>query len=152
VIAFRGKLDTLQARIVALQARAAEVGREDLAEELEDFLGLVRGLVSAEVMGSPVEEIPLMGMEWDQIRRMSHNPRKHFGIGHIRAHYSMGSICAELNLLRALAREAELAAFKAFNREEGPSRPDVIRALNRLSSAFYVMMYRNLPKGYDKEY
>lgn len=153
VIAFRGKLDSLQAEVIALQALAFELGNLELAERLEDFLTVIRSLVRAEVMGSLVEEIPLLGYDWDTLRGMSHNPRKAFGRGHIRPHYSMGRICAGLNLLRARAREAELAAFRAFYREDqGLVRQDIVRALNRLSSAFYVAMYMNLPAGYDKEY
>ncbi|EHM10715.1 ethanolamine utilization cobalamin adenosyltransferase [Thermanaerovibrio velox DSM 12556] len=153
VIAFRGKLDSLQAEVIALQALAFEEGNQELAESLEDFLGVIRSILRAEVTGSPVEELPLLGFDWDTLRGMSHDPRKAFGRGHIRPHYSMGRICAGLNLLRVRAREAELAAFRAFYREDqGLLRQDIVRALNRLSSAFYVAMYINLPAGYDKEY
>ncbi|MCX7828389.1 MAG: hypothetical protein N2315_04170 [Thermanaerothrix sp.] len=153
VIAFRGKLDLLQAEVIALQALAFEEGNQGLAEGLEDFLTVIRSILRAEVTGSPVEETPLLGHDWDALRSMSHNPRKAFGRGHIRPHYSMGRICCGLNQLRARTREAELAAFAAFYREDqGLLRQDIVRALNRLSSAFYVAMYMNLPAGYDKEY
>ena len=39
------------------------------------------------------------------------------------------------------AREAELLAVKAFENKEGlPERPDLLQALNRLSSFLYLIM------------
>ena len=46
-----------------------------------------------------------------------------------------------VTLARCRAREAELLAAKAFRDGEGlPTRPDLIRALNRLSSFLYLIM------------
>ena len=47
----------------------------------------------------------------------------------------MGESVLTLNLLRAQVREAEISAAKAFNEE----RTDIIEALNRLSSAVYIL-------------
>ena len=48
-----------------------------------------------------------------------------------------------LNRLRCLARQAELAAVKAFTDENGKTdRADLLQALNRLSSAVYILMIR----------
>jgi ethanolamine utilization cobalamin adenosyltransferase len=44
----------------------------------------------------------------------------------------------------------ELIAYDAFKGQDGvPNRGDIILALNRLSSLFYVMMFRALTKEYD---
>ncbi len=151
-IAFRGKMDSLQAKILEVQVLAVEHGNRILAGELEELLGFVRLLLAAEVTERPVEERTLFGLELDEIRAMSHNPKKTFSLGHIRPHYSMGGLCAALNSLRTEAREVELAAFRAFSGDDGVfERSDILRALNRLSSALYILMYRHLPEGYDKE-
>lgn len=152
-IAFRGRMDSLQSKIIELQVRAVELGNVVLAEELDELLDFARSLLAAEVTGRPVDDVPLLGLELDEIRAMSHNPKKTFGLGHIRPHYSMGALCVGLNALRSEVREVELAAFRAFSGNDGAlDRLDVLRALNRLSSAFYILMYRHLPAEYNKEF
>jgi len=152
-IAFRGRMDSLQSKIMELQVRAVELGNGVLAEELDELLDFARSLLAAEVTGRPVDDVPLLGLELDEIRAMSHNPKKTFGLGHIRPHYSMGALCVGLNALRSEVREVELAAFRAFSGNDGAlDRLDVLRALNRLSSAFYILMYRHLPSEYNKEF
>lgn len=152
-IAFRGRMDSLQSKIMELQVRAVELGNGVLAEELDELLDFARSLLAAEVTGRPVDDVPLLGLELDEIRAMSHNPKKTFGLGHIRPHYSMGALCVGLNALRSEVREVELAAFRAFSGNDGAlDRLDVLRALNRLSSAFYILMYRHLPSGYNREF
>jgi len=152
-IAFRGRMDSLQSKIMELQVRAVELGNGVLAEELDELLDFARSLLAAEVTGRPVDDVPLLGLELDEIRAMSHNPKKTFGLGHIRPHYSMGALCVGLNALRSEVREVELAAFRAFSGNDGAlDRLDILRALNRLSSAFYILMYRHLPAGFDKEF
>ena len=152
-IALRGKMDSMQSKILELQVRAVEHGNRVLAEELEELLEFVRTLLSAEVTGRPVEECALLGLGLDEIRAMSHAPKKTFGKGHLRAHYSMGALCTGLNALRSEVREVELAAFRAFSGGDGGiDRQDILRALNRLSSAFYILIYRHLPREFDREY
>ena len=54
-----------------------------------------------------------------------------------------GAEIAWLNLARCGAREAELAAAAAFTDPYGQvSRTDLLRAMNRLSSAIYLLMIR----------
>ena len=48
-----------------------------------------------------------------------------------------------LNKCRCAARAAELAACEAFRDREGlPTRPDLLKAVNRLSSMLYILMIR----------
>ena len=48
-----------------------------------------------------------------------------------------------LNRCRCVARQAELAAVEAFSDREGnPTRPDILQALNRMSSMLYILMIR----------
>jgi ethanolamine utilization cobalamin adenosyltransferase len=152
-IAFRGRMDSLQSKIMELQVRAVELGNGVLAEELDELLDFARSLLAAEVTGRPVDDVPLLGLELDEIRAMSHAPKKTFGLGHIRPHYSMGALCVGLNALRTEVREVELAAFRAFSENDGAlDRLDILRALNRMSGAFYILMYRHLPAEYNKEF
>ena len=112
-------------------------------------------ILSCEVTGKTCDDLFLWGMSGDEIRERSHHPERYFGIGHIRPHYTMGASAAGLNALRTQIREAELAACRAFaaqssEEDEKVNRSDVIRALNRLSSAIYILTYKYLPEGYDK--
>ena len=48
-----------------------------------------------------------------------------------------------MNRCRCVARNAELAAVRAFVDEEGNvTRGDILRALNRMSSMLYILMIR----------
>jgi ethanolamine utilization cobalamin adenosyltransferase len=73
----------------------------------------------------------------------------------------MGALSVRLNSLRTITRETELAAVTAFKGERDPGssgqncpwqdckRPDIVEALNRLSSLFYILMFKYLPKNYS---
>ena len=50
---------------------------------------------------------------------------------------SDGANVLKLNKVRAVARRAELAAVAAV-----PDREDILRAMNRMSSALYILMIR----------
>ncbi len=58
-----------------------------------------------------------------------------------------GPVIAKLALARAVAREAEVAMLAAFPPAGGlptapPGRPDLAEALNRISSALYLLSVR----------
>ena len=68
---------------------------------------------------------------------------------HFLPHYKQGEMVAYLNKLRTLARETELIAYKAFKDEYGQTnREDIIKSLNRLSSLFWIMMFKYLTGKY----
>ena len=61
-----------------------------------------------------------------------------------------GEVPAHLNRLRTMARQTEITAFKAFKAEDNTvSRVDIIQAFNRLSSLFWIMMFKYLSGRYD---
>ncbi|MCH2219259.1 MAG: hypothetical protein MK097_02890, partial [Dechloromonas sp.] len=65
----------------------------------------------------------------------------YFGHDHIVPEATQGTTIARLNLLRAHIREAEVAAADVYiDRDFNVLRPDLMQALNRLSSAVYVVM------------
>ena len=140
-IRFRGKLDSLESTILVVQARLAAKNATALLRDLDELLAVVRSILRAEVLDVPLEPFTLMGMTEERIREASHDPESAFGIAHFMPDRSMGEDMAHLNLLRTEVRAAELAACDAFCGRE-PGRGDIIRSMNRLSSAVYVMMCR----------
>ena len=52
-----------------------------------------------------------------------------------------GEALLRVNRARCAARAAELSAVAAFSDREGnPTRQDILKALNRLSSMLYIIM------------
>ena len=142
-IAFRGKLDSLEAKILEVQIVCEKNKKGKLVEDLQEILQYVRNIVRCEVLNEPVKEIILQGLTEDKLREMSHYPQKYFGIGHEPPSYEMGEIVVYLNSVRAYVRETELLAFKAFSDEyKRVEREDIIKALNRLSSLLWIMIYK----------
>ena len=146
-IALRGKLDSFEAAILLVQQEwAAE--RPDLARTLEELLSYTRAILGAEVREAPLQVENLLGLDPEALRRTSHHIPEELGIPHPVPDCRMGRVVLELNWLRTQSRECELAAAQAFGAED---RPDLIQALNRLSSALYLVMCRELvrEKGRD---
>lgn len=149
VIILRGLLDSLAARIIEAQEAGFKAGNQMYVEELEEILDFVRRLLSHEYTGLKVNGFSLQGLSADDLRSRSHDPARFYGHGHMQATYRMGSLSIALNSLRTQVREAELAAVSAFQSDDGlSSRDDIIMALNRLSSLFYIMMYKYLPENF----
>lgn len=136
-IALRGMLDGLQASILLLQARYP--GERALCTDLDSALAYVGAVLGAEVKEEPMKETLLFGLGEEEIRRMSHDVRTHFGMDHPIPSASMGVLALELNYMRTRVREAELWAARAF--PEGDSL-GIIKHLNRLSSGIYILFCR----------
>ncbi|AKA68742.1 cobalamin adenosyltransferase [Clostridium scatologenes] len=148
-IVLRGKIDSLESKILETQVLSVKLQNEKLALELEEILSFVREILRCEVLEKPLGDINLIGMNEKEIREISHDPKKYFNMEHFFTSYKMGEIVVSINSLRSAVREVEIEAFKAFKNEEGEvSREDIIRALNRLSSCFYVIMFRCLTGKY----
>ncbi len=148
-IEFRGKLDSLQSKILEVQVIAIKLKNEPLAKELEEILCFVRNILRAEVLEEKLPEFWLIGMSEDDLREVSHNPKKHFNMDHFIPSYKMGEIVIALNSIRSNIREVEVCGFKAFKDIDGEiTRNDIIRYLNRLSSCLYIMMFKFLSGKY----
>ncbi len=139
-IILRGKLDTFQSGVLGFQIAADRKGEKKLTEDLEDVLKYARDILRAEVLNEALKPKEVIGLSADRLRAMSHDPKHHFGVGHLLPHYEMGEIIIGLNALRAQVREVEIAAVTAFRKEDHMERLDIITALNRLSSCIYIMM------------
>ncbi|WP_346937015.1 cobalamin adenosyltransferase [Clostridium sp.] len=143
VIALRGKLDSLESKILETQVVAHKLGASKLTEDLEEVLKFVRGILRCEVVNEPVGEFKLLGMTPEELRERSHYPKKYYGIGHEPVGFSMGEAVVALNSCRTTIRETELLAYTAFKGEYGDvQRPDIIKALNRLSSLLWIMIFK----------
>lgn len=142
-IIFRGKLDSLESKILETQVRVKALKLQKLVDDLQEVLEFVRNILRCEVLGEEIGEFTLLKMNPAELREISHHPKKYFGSGHFIPNYQMGEIVILLNSLRSAVRETELAAYTAFKLENGDtSRNDIIRALNRLSSLFWIMMFK----------
>ena len=135
-ILFRGKLDTLEAELILCQLED-----EKLAAPVGEILDMVRKILRCEVLNEPFREETLCGLTEEEQRRHSHFPQDHYGQPHFMPGAADGKIIARLNRARCAAREAELAAVTAFCTREGVvQRPDLLRAMNRMSSMLYILM------------
>ena len=143
-IAFRGMLDSLEAKIMSLQVVASENGLHRLTDALDEVLAYVRQILSAEVLDKELGEIHLLGLDSAGLRYESHHIKEIYGIPHPMPEYRMGRICIGLNELRTFVRETELAAARAFQSGDTCTRPDIVEAMNRLSSVIYILFCRQL--------
>ncbi len=135
-ILFRGKVDTLEAELMLCQLAAPS-----LAPKLQEVLTLARTILRCDVLEEPLKPERLCGLTEEEQRKRSHFPQDYYGKPHFMPSAADGPAIAQLNRARCAAREAELAACAAFaDREGNPTRPDLLRALNRMSSMLYILM------------
>ena len=141
-IRFRGKLDTLEAELILCQLAA-----DGLREPLREVLELARKIIRCDVLEEPLPSGTLCGLTEEQQRQRSHFPQEYYGQPHFTPSAADGAAIGQLNRTRCAAREAELAAVEAFSDREGnPTRPDILRAMNRMSSMLYLLMIQEKRK------
>lgn len=140
---FRGKMDTLHAYFLLTGAKAATYRSTDLAGDLNTLAAYCREIMSAEYNGRETAPLQIRDLTEDRIHEMTHQPEASFGISHLVPEDLNHEMLLQLNLLRCMVRETELTAASVFTGSlEWPGRPDLIRALNRLSSAVYYLELR----------
>jgi len=146
-ILLRGKLDSLQALLLQTQLLAGERGRGEAAGALGEVYALTQRILAAEVKGEPLGPFTLLGLDSAALRAASHDPKGFAGLeAHPMPHTGMGGLCLALNFLRTQVRETELAAAQAFCPPTGEvERPDLLEALNRMSSAVYLLFLKENP-------
>lgn len=138
-IAFRGAMDTLETEIMLCQL----VVEQDIRKDLGEILALARRLIRCDVLDEPVPEEPLCGLTEAEQRKRSHRPQDYYGQPHFMPEYADGAAMLQLSRARCAARDAELKAVAAFcDREGNPTRLDILRAMNRMSSMLYILMIR----------
>jgi ethanolamine utilization protein EutL len=153
-IAARGKMDLLQSAVLDAQVAADTDGARALVGELGEILELARALVGAEVTGREVPPPRLFGMGSDELRDATHHTHELYGVPFMYPDVRQGPVVAKLSLARGIAREAELAVIAAFPPGRGavtapPARADLAHALNRISSALYLLACRYVAGLYE---
>lgn len=151
-IILRGKLDRLESEIIFAQIIAKKDGFSGVVSDLEEIIKFIRLIIRCEVKDEPLPEINLQGLSKADLREHSHHLHKNYGIHHFLPSVNHGETVVALNRLRTLTRETEISAFTAF---ETPSkhleRYDILTALNRLSSLFFIMMAKVLTNRYERD-
>lgn len=141
-IALRGELDALEAQLILSQLQLAQSGFSCSVPYLEEALKLVRQVLICEVTDQPLPPWKLDSMDENEIHELSHHPKMVYPKGHVAPDAGQGLPAAHMNLLRTLTRRAEICAAQAFCEADQAQRTDLIQALNRLSSYFYILQLR----------
>ncbi len=137
-IVFRGAMDTLEAELLWCAHKLPTQRKE-----LEEILTLARMIIRCDVLDTPVPDQPLCGLTMEQLRAHSHRPQEFYGQPHFMPESADGETVLLLNRARSTAREAELKAAAAFQDENGlPTREDILKSLNRMSSMIYILMIK----------
>jgi len=135
-IVFRGAVDLLEAELLLAMGQLP-----GWRAELTQVLELARQLISCDVLETPLQPGTLGGLDEGQLRNRSHFPQEYYGQPHFMPQPGDKIQVLLLNRLRSLVRQTELKAVAAF-----PDRPDLIRALNRMSSFLYILMIQEKGK------
>lgn len=136
-IKFRGAVDTLEAELLLCQINVPS----PFSNRIEEILELARNLIRWEVMDEPAQNLRLCGLTEEELRARSHRPQDFYGQPHFMPKATDGAVVLWLNRCRCAVRAAELAAAAAFTDAEGVcARPDILQALNRMSSMVYLLM------------
>ena len=136
-LAFRAVLDSTIALTVWLQIELAESWQPWLM----DIRSRLGNIMRADALEEPLAAQSIAGFSKGQLHRLSHQPLRFLGHDHLVPEARHGREVALLNLLRGKVREAEVTAAQVFITPQfAVRRADIMQALNRLSSAVYVMM------------
>ncbi|MDU3921477.1 MAG: ethanolamine utilization cob(I)yrinic acid a,c-diamide adenosyltransferase EutT [Klebsiella pneumoniae] len=136
-LAFRAVLDSTIALTVWLQIELAEPWQPWLT----DIRSRLGNIMRADALEEPLAAQSIAGFSEAQLHRLSHQPLRYLGHDHLVPEARHGRDVALLNLLRGKVREAEVTAAQVFITPQfAVRRADIMQALNRLSSAVYVMM------------
>ena len=142
-LGFRAVLDSTIALAVWLQIELAEPWQPWLT----DIRSRLGNIMRADALEEPLAAQSIAGFSEAQLHRLSHQPLRYLGHDHLVPEARHGRDVALLNLLRSKVREAEVTAAQVFITPQfAVQRADIMQALNRLSSAVYVMMILSVTK------
>ena len=139
-IAFRGAVDTLEAELLLAAHLAVQEQEKRLAQDLGDPCP---GAAAHPLRrtGRAGGNFHLCGLSEGELRRRSHLPQQYYDQPHFMPEPTDSRLLLKLNRTRTMARQAELAACRAFRDGEGRcTRRDIVCALNRVSSTVYLLM------------
>ncbi len=142
-IVLRGKIDTLLAEWNVVHKKLLEKKNKKLSEDLDSIFSFIKKVMISEMTDNELSEVAVLGYTFEQIRDISHNPKKNYGLEHlfdINPNYE--ELILDLNLIRAKIREIELYAVETFSNNYGIKEEKIVKAFNRMSSAIYIMMLK----------
>lgn len=140
-IRFRGMVDHLEAELLLAIKAANENGSLKVSADLGEILSAVRMMIRCDVLEEPICIDSLLGLTMKQLREHSHFPQKYYDQPHFMPSQEDSAFLLTLNRVRTTIRQTELAAYDAFHDREGiVTREDILRLLNRLSSAVWILM------------
>ena len=85
----------------------------------------------------------MLGYDIDTLKEITHNTHKYYKTGHLfEINVDYDETVIDINCLRVMSRQLEVAAVDAFYKDGKTERVDMLKALNRLSSIFYLMMLK----------
>ena len=136
-ILLRGALDTLESELLLCQL----VTDAQISQCVGQILDFARQIIRSDVLNEPFSIDSLCGLTQAELRRRSHFPQEYYNQAHFMPSKEDGHAILQLNRARCAARQAELYGVAAFTDTDGnPTREDILRALNRMSSMLYILM------------
>ncbi len=140
-IVLRGKFDSLQAEIIRYWKKYEK--NKKLEADFAQAYRFVRDLFISEMIDSEFVDRDVLGYDIDTLKEITHNTHKYYKTGHLfEINVDYDETVIDINCLRAMSRQLEVAAVDAFYKEGKTERVDMLKALNRLSSIFYLMMLK----------
>lgn len=147
-IKLRGQLDLLYSKFIILNHELKCTKNSKLYIDLKSISTFINTILLSEIIETPLDNILILNETLDKIKELSHNPKKYFGVEHLfNIDGDYDYIVLKLNELRSFSRVVEISAIEAFKNEQN-KREDILTALNRLSSAIYVMMLKSIKGEY----
>lgn len=149
-IKLRGQLDLLHGKWILFSKEIDGKKNSKLNGDLKSIEDFIKTILVSEILETPLENLKIFNEDLDKIKEISHNPKKYFSLDHlfnITSDYDL--LILKLNEIRGFARTVEIIAVETFYKEnEEVKRLDLLTALNRLSSAIYIMMLKGVKGEY----
>lgn len=149
-IKLRGDLDLLHGKWILFSKEVDTKKNLKLSADLKSIEEFIKKILISEILETPLENLTIFNENLDKIKEISHNPKKYFDLNHlfnITSDYDL--LILKLNELRGFSRTVEIIAVETFYKEnEEIKRLDLLTALNRLSSAIYIMMLKGVKGEY----
>jgi len=143
-IEFKGKLDSLRALLAYVRYMLKE--DEDLYNKLGEIEELCVDIMIADTGAKKLENVKMFGYDAEILKEISNYPEKYFGINHFLPDGSYKESVILLNMLRTEVRSVERCACRAYKDDE--SKASIIKTLDRLSGAIYVLMLKQQGGAY----
>lgn len=143
-IILRGKLESLEGKFLLIVNVLKEKRNSKLNSDLCSIESFIKKLIISEKTNENLEELNLLGENFNEIKNIFNDHKKYFKMENsLEISSKSKRIILELNEIRCLVREIEIVAVNTLLKDEGEiEREDIIKSINILSSAIYIMMVK----------